>query len=149
MSNNDVVTAVAAAYSPIMNKFHSQLLNTYTNLTQQVNDQNDTIKNQIDRYSEESSPNYQKSVYEFASAETLRTIFWYLVVIFLALVVGLAVVMYFNTTLTLMEKIIIFIKVATFPVWFYAFEQLLYLLYVYLYAFVTSTLYSNVYLNQY
>lgn len=147
--HNNTVNLVSTAYKPVVTKFHDQLLNTYTMLTKQVTDQNDTIDAQIKRYAEEASPNYQKSVYEFSSAENLSTVFWNLVNIFLLLMVVLGVVMYFNNTNTPMMKVIIYLKVVSFPIWFYIFQQLLYLVYTYIYSFATSRLYTDVYLNQY
>jgi hypothetical protein len=145
----DSIQQVNSAYQGLIAQFHDQLLGTYKTLSTNVADQNAQIDSQITKYKNESAPAFQKTKYETESTHQLMTVYTYMIWIFAGLVAIMTVGLYLDTSMGTIEKVIIWAKVATFPLWIYATEQILYMMWKYIYSLATGQVYTNVYLNQY
>lgn len=146
---SESVQQVNSAYKGLIQQFHDQLLGTYKTLAKNVDDQNQQIDGQINKYRNESAPAFQKTKYEMESTHQLMTAYTYLIWIFAGLVIVMTVGLYLDSSMGILEKVIIWAKVATFPLWIYATEQILYMMGKYIYSLATAQVYTNVYLNQY
>lgn len=149
MATKESVNIVNESYKDYMNKIRDITVSGYKKLTNQVNEQNDTIEKELKRLSEETSPDFQRSAYEFEAVQKLLSIKTYLVYIFFIVLIGVGIALYFNKDLSMMKKAGIFLLVAFFPVYIYYVEYILYVSWSYLYSLATSQIYSDVYMNGY
>jgi len=149
MANTESVNIVNESYKEFMEKIRDVTVNGYQKLTKQVTDQNDTIDKQIQRLSEESSPAFQRSTYEFEAVQNLLGVNTYMIYVFFTVLVGLILALYYNQDYGRYMKVGLFLAVALFPIYIYFIELILYKSWAYLYALATSKVYSDVYMNGY
>ena len=149
MATKESVNIVNESYKDYMKKIRDITVSGYKKLTKQVNEQNATIDKELKRLSEESSPDFQRSSYEFEAVQKLLNIKTYLVYIFFIILIGLAIALYFNKDFSMVKKAGIFLLVALLPVYIYYIEYILYVSWTYVYSLATSQIYSDVYMNGY
>lgn len=126
--------------------FQSQTLNNYTTLYNKVKAENDRLENTHSKIKNEHSADAQKARYVGLSEQILKSIYTYSFGIFIILSLVLCVQIYYKP-LSPMMKFILFIIILGFPFYIYPLENFTYIICIYLYNVMVSTVYNNGYSN--
>jgi len=125
---------------------HDTLLATYSDLVNKVIDQNNKIDEQIEKYQQQHSTDYKKSVYEMESTESLQVIYNYLFYVYYFVVLILFFYIMMNGALFKPMNIGIVVLLLLFPFIILPIETFVADIFRYFYSFFTQNVYSNVYL---
>jgi hypothetical protein len=126
--------------------FQTQTLNTYTMLYNKVKAENDRLENTYSKIKNEHNADAQKSRYVGLSEQILKNIYTYSFWIYMILSLAVCVLIYYKP-LSSMMKGILFITIIGFPFYIYFLENLTYIICIYLYNIMVSTVYNNGYSN--
>lgn len=126
--------------------FQLQTLNNYTTLFNKVKAENDRLENTYNKIKNEHSADAQKSRYVGLSEQILKTIYTYSFWIYILLAVVLCVLIYYKPLSPIMKAGII-VAILGFPFYIFPLENATYILCIYLYNIMVSTVYNNGYSN--
>lgn len=143
---NNGITSVKNDRELKIASFQTQLLNTYTNLYNKVKAENDRLENTYNKIKNEHSVDAQKSKYVGLSEEILKTVYTYSFWIYIILSIVLCVFIYYKPFSNII-KVSLIVVVLGFPFYIYPLENLTYIICIYLYNIMVSTIYNNGYSN--
>lgn len=126
--------------------FQIQTLNNYTTLYNKVKAENDRLENTYNKIKNEHSADAQKSKYVGLSQQILTNIYMYSFWIYIVLACILCVLIYYKPLSPIMKAGII-IAILGFPFYIYPLENVTYIVCIYLYNIMVSTVYNNGYSN--
>jgi hypothetical protein len=111
----------------------------------------DTFNSQLEDKLRDINPNtnYQKSNYQHQTIQWLLSIYTYLFWIYIAVGIGLSGCIFLYTPFNNYTKIFFILLILLFPYYILKVEQYLYSVLSFIYSLLTSTIYTNVYYNQY
>ena len=126
--------------------FQIQTLNNYTTLYNKAKSENDRLEKTYNKIKNEHSADAQKSKYVGLSQQILTNVYSYSFVIYILLSLVLFVQIYYKPFSPIM-KAVLFIVIFGFPFYIYPLENLTYIICIYLYNIMVSTVYNNGYSN--
>lgn len=126
--------------------FQIQTLNNYTTLFNKAKAENDRLEYTYNKIKNEHSADAQKSKYVGLSQQILTNIYMYSFWIYILLALVLCVLIY-NKPLSPIMKAGIIVAILGFPFYIYPLENATYLISIYLYNIIVSTVYNNGYSN--
>jgi hypothetical protein len=126
--------------------FQLQTLNNYTTLYNKVKTENDRLENTYNKIKNEHSADAQKSKYIGLSQQILTNIYMYSFWIYIVLACVLCVLIYYKPLSPIMKAVII-IAILGLPFYIYPLENATYIISIYLYNIIVSTVYNNGYSN--
>jgi hypothetical protein len=126
--------------------FQSQTLNNYTTLYNKVKAENDRLENTHSKIQNEHSADAQKARYVGLSEQILKTIYTYSFWIYILVSLALCVLIYYKPFSFIM-KLFLFTTILGFPFYIYPLENFTYIMCIYLYNVMVSTVYNNGYSN--
>jgi hypothetical protein len=141
------ITAIKNNREEKIKIFQTHIINTYTALKQKVTDENNRLKNTYDKYNGEHSADAQKSKYVGLSEQILKNIYFYSFWIYIVLSLVLFVFVYNNQSFSMIIKVLLFVTIFGFPFYIYFLENFTYIICMYLYNIMVSTIYHNGYSN--
>lgn len=97
---------------------------------------------QLQDSSNEYSTDYQKSIYQNIETNKIKIISSYLFYIFYAVILILCYFLYIQPTMSYKIKLLIIFLFATYPFYIYSLERVGYSIIMYIYAFMTGTVYN-------
>lgn len=112
-----------------------------------LNKYNAELQKEIDNI--HPSTNYQKSNYQMQTIQSILSIYTYLFWIYIAVAAGLVGCVYMYTPYNNYIKVLLALVIMLFPFYILKLEQFIYALLTFIYSIFTSTIYTNVYFNQY
>jgi len=106
---------------------------------------------QIEKYIDDINPhtNYQRSNYQNQTVQWLLSIYTYLFWIYIAVGVVLSGCVFLYAPFHKYTKILLIFLILLFPFYILKVEQYIYSILRFIYSVLTTTIYTNVYLNQY
>ena len=126
--------------------YQTQTLNNYSTLHNKVKSENERIEKTFNKIKNEHSADAQKSKYVTLSEEILKGIYTYSFWIYIILSIVLFILL-FNRPLSILTKTMLFIVIFGFPFYIYYLENITYIICIYLYNIMVSTVYNNGYSN--
>jgi hypothetical protein len=143
---NDALGLLTENTDQKIKTFQMQTLNNYTTLYNKAKAENDRLENTYKKIQNEHSVDAQKAKYVGLSEQILKNIYTYSFWIYMLLAFVLCVLIY-NKPLSPMMKTFLFIVILGFPFYIYPLENLTYIICIYLYNIMVSTVYNNGYSN--
>jgi hypothetical protein len=126
--------------------FQIQTLNNYTTLFNKAKAENDRLENTYNKIENEHSADAQKSRYVGLSEQILKTIYTYSFWIYIFLSLILCVLIYYKPLSPIMKTFLV-IVIFGFPFYIFPLENATYIICIYLYNIMVSTVYNNGYSN--
>jgi len=127
-------------------KFYIEVLNIYTTLYNKVKGENELLSSTANKTINDHSVDAQKSKYVELSQEIIKNVYNYSFWIYMVLAVILYVFVYQKSFSNLI-KISLFAIIFGFPFYIYFLENATYIICIYLYNIMLSTVYTNGYSN--
>jgi hypothetical protein len=143
---NDALGLLTENTDQKIKTFQLQTLNNYTTLYNKVKAENDRLEKTYNKIKNEHSADAQKSKYIGLSQQILTNIYMYSFWIYIVLACVLCVLIYYKPLSPIMKAVII-IAILGFPFYIYPLENATYIISIYLYNIMVSTVYNNGYSN--
>jgi hypothetical protein len=143
---NDALGLLTQNTDAKIKTYQTQTLNNYTTLFNKVKAENDRLENTYNKIKNEHSADAQKSKYVGLSQKILTNVYMYSFSIYILLSIVLCVLIY-NKPLSPMMKTFLIIAILGFPFYIYPLENASYIISIYLYNIIVSTVYNNGYSN--
>lgn len=113
----------------------------------QLNNWNNILQKNINDIS--PATKYQQSNYQMQTVNMMYNVYTILFWIYIAFALILSGCIYMYVDINKYIKVLIILLILAYPFYIYKLEQYIYALLAFIYSMFTSTIYSNVYLNQY
>jgi ABC-type multidrug transport system fused ATPase/permease subunit len=126
--------------------YQTQTLNNYTTLHNKIKSENERIEKTFNKIKNEHSADAQKAKYVTLSEQILKSIYTYSFWIYIILSIILFILLFYRP-LSTFTKAMLFIVIFGFPFYIYYLENITYIICIYLYNIMVSTVYNNGYSN--